>query len=327
MLAVGALVALCACLALAGCGSNTSSSGSNAGGSTQQGKPKSARIGVIEVAQVPIFSTYLAGFRAGFERVSGLTPQLDVKNAQGEVSLIENLALELPRGNYNMFVVIGTPAAIALAKNEKRRPIISIAMTDPVGAGVAQSLNRPGANVTGTTAAIPIASVVKFLNGMRPKPKTVGTIFDPSNEASASFSKEVSAALPTIGMKLVEASISGPGDVATAARSLVGRVDMILLGPDAIASGAGLPGIAAPARQNKLPLVIASGVAPNTPGATAVLAPPNEQLGELAGEQSGRIFLGKAQAASTPFITLKPQITVNNAAAAAVGVSFSDTSG
>jgi putative tryptophan/tyrosine transport system substrate-binding protein len=320
---VAAIMALCLGLAGVACGDDDD--GSAGGG---DGDTTSARIGVVEVAEVPIFDTYVEGFRKGFLSTSGVSAdnlELDVKNAQGDKSLIQNYARDLPREDYDLFAAIGTPVAIALGEAERERPIISIAMTDPVGAGVAKSLERPGGNVTGTTSTIPPEDAARFVANMSPAPQRVGTIYDPSNEASASFAEGLREELPKSGLELVEASISGAGDVASAARSLVGRVDVLLLGADALATGAGLPAIAEQARRRKVPLIIAAGVDPDTPGATAVIAPPNERLGELAGEQAGRIFAGKAEPATTPFVTLEPSIAVNERAASELGVSFDQT--
>ncbi|WP_272477210.1 ABC transporter substrate binding protein [Baekduia alba] len=276
---------------------------------------------------MPIFDTYVKAFKVGFAREAGLAPDqlhMDVKSAQGDVNLLQNLARNAARdSSYNAFEVIGTSGVIGLAKLEKTRPIIGIGMTDPVGAGVAKTLERPGANVTGTTSSIPTPFVVKFLEGMNPKPKTIGTIGDPSYESFAAFADRFRAALPPTGMKLVEAGAAGPGDVATAARSLVDRVDVIVLGTDILTTGTGLPAIAAQAKAHNVPLIIAAPVDPHTQGATAVLAPSNEQLGEIGGKQAARIFLGKAKAATTPFYAIPPHATVDQAAAKTLGVSFS----
>ncbi len=311
-----------AALGLSACGSG-SDAGSDTGSSTGGGA-SSARIGVVEIAEVPIFDTYVEGFKEGFLKTSGVPAdglELDVKNAQGDNSLIQNFARDLPRDDYAMFVAIGTPVAIALSQQEHERPIVSIAMTDPVGAGVAESLERPGGNVTGTTSFVPPESAVRFLQEMEPSPKRIGTVYDPSNEASKSFTEQLKPLLEQAGMELVEASISGPGDVSTATRSALGRSDALLLGADAIATGAGLPGIVQLAEAQRKPLIVAAGIDPSTKGTLAVLAPDNLTLGRRAGENAGRIFRGEATAATTPFAGLEPDVVVHQDVAERLGIT------
>jgi putative ABC transport system substrate-binding protein len=253
---------------------------------------------------------------------------MDIKSAQGDVNVLQNLARDFARDDsYDLFEVIGTAGVIAMAKDDPNRPIIGIGMTDPVGAGVAQSVERPGKNVTGTLSSIPPEFVVDFLEGMNPRPKTIGTIGDPSYEAFTAFAEHLKKALPP-DMKLVEAGAASSADIPTAARSLVDRVDAIVLGTDILSTGTGLPAIAAQAKEHGLPLIIAAPVDPHSEGATAVLAPSNEQLGRVGGKQGADIFLGKTKAATTPFYALPTQATVDDAAASELGVSFSSpTSG
>jgi putative tryptophan/tyrosine transport system substrate-binding protein len=322
-----ALALVLALVAATGCGS--SSGGSGGSGSTST-TAKSVSIGVIEQAEVPVFDEMVAGYREGFAAAAGLplaSVKVDIKNAQGDASLIETIARQLARGSYDQFVAIGSPAVIALGKQEKRRPIVTIAMTDPVGAKVAQSLERPGGNVTGTSDQVPPESVVRYLAQLTPRPKRIGTVLDPSNPASAFFLKGIRPLLAQQGMQLVEAPISGAADIAAAARSLGGRVDAIALPGDAVATGAGLPAITAQALAHKLPLVIAAGIDAKTLGILATLSPDDRELGRIAGTEAGRIFRGKGQPASTPFARIQPQVAVNPKTEKAIGRTAPTTLG
>ena len=306
------------------CGAAASSGTTSSTSAASTARAGSARIGVIEIAPVPIFDVMMKGFKQGFAAAAGL-PQsavhLDIKNAEGQTSLVQLLARELPRGNYDQFAVIGTPAVIALAQHEKSKPIIAIAMTDPVGAGVAKSLARPGGNVTGTSDQVEPKYVAAYLAALRPRPKQIGTIVALSNEVSSSFVKAMKPLLKARGMTLTVESISSSADVSTAARALVGRVDVIALPPDALSTGIGLPAISAVAVANRLPIVAAAGIPVSTAGVLATLSPSNAALGALAGKEAGQIFAGKAKAATTGFVRPTPKVAIDHATAKRLGIT------
>jgi putative ABC transport system substrate-binding protein len=312
----GAALGLIVAAALAGCGSDDTGSGG--------GEGTSATIGVIEQAEVPVFDEMVAGYRDGFAKAAGIpvsNVEISVKNAQGDPSLIQTIARDLARGSYDQYAAIGTPAVIALAEQDDTTPIVAVAMTDPVGAGVADRLTRPGRNVTGSSDAVAPAAIVSYLAAMKPRPARVGTILDPSNAASSFFLKGIKPLLEARGMTLVEAPISGPSEISSAARSLAGRVDAIALTGDALATGVGLPAITATAIARKVPLLVAAGIDPNTDGVLAVLSPDNHQLGVLAGRIGGRIFRGRAKPETTPFARIPPRVAVNRETERRLGIT------
>jgi putative tryptophan/tyrosine transport system substrate-binding protein len=81
--------------------------------------------------------------------VHGQTITIDYLVAAGRSELFPELAAECVRLKADIIVVSTTPAAHA-AKNATRTiPIVMIALGDPVGTGLVDSLARPGGNLTG----------------------------------------------------------------------------------------------------------------------------------------------------------------------------------
>jgi putative tryptophan/tyrosine transport system substrate-binding protein len=96
----------------------------------------------------PRFEAFFAGLRdAGY--VHGKTITIDYLVADGRSEKFPVLAAECVRLKADIIVVSTTPAAHA-AKNATRTiPIVMVALGDPVGTGLVESLARPGGNVTG----------------------------------------------------------------------------------------------------------------------------------------------------------------------------------
>jgi putative ABC transport system substrate-binding protein len=67
----------------------------------------------------------------------------------GDAALYRRHAEELIALNPDVILTLGTTAVRAILEITRQVPIVFVAATDPVGAGVVASLARPGGNVTG----------------------------------------------------------------------------------------------------------------------------------------------------------------------------------
>src|SRR6476646_9271888 len=87
--------------------------------------------------------------------VDGQSINIDYLSAEGHGERFPALAAECLRRKADIIAVSTTPAAQA-AKNATRTiPIIMIALGDPVGTGLVDSLAQPGRNVTGMSMMVP----------------------------------------------------------------------------------------------------------------------------------------------------------------------------
>jgi putative ABC transport system substrate-binding protein len=254
--------------------------------------PASFDVGVLQIAEAAVLDDIVAAFQGRLtEELAPATVDFDLQNAQGDQSLIASLARDFASSDAEAFAVIGTPAVIAMAQQIIDRPIVAIAMGDPVGAGVADSLEAPGGNVTGSIDYVDPAIILEQLLTASPEPQRLGTVYDPSNQSMDLWVADLTAAIEAEGdLELVEATVSGPGDVATAARSLDGRVDAILLGPDPIVAG-GLEAVGAAAASARVPLWVAGGDA-SIDGVLASIGPDYPLVGELAAEAAATVLEG-----------------------------------
>ena len=105
-------------------------------------------------SQSPRFDAFFDGLRdLGY--VNGQTITIDYLSADGRGERFPALAAECVRLQADIIVVSTTPAA-RVAKNATRTiPIVMIALGDPVGTGLVDSLAQPGANVTGMSQMVP----------------------------------------------------------------------------------------------------------------------------------------------------------------------------
>ena len=71
--------------------------------------------------------------------------------AGGAPALYERYAAELIELDPEVLVAWGSPSVAALRRQSSTAPIVIVNVTDPVGQGFAESLARPGGNITGFT--------------------------------------------------------------------------------------------------------------------------------------------------------------------------------
>jgi putative ABC transport system substrate-binding protein len=288
------LLALAVALSLSGC----DSAGGAAAASGLAGK-KSYRIGVLQVAAANVLDDTVGAFEKRLrERVAPKKVTFELKNAQGDQSLITSIARDFAGSGDDAFAVIGTPAVIALATQVRDRPIFALAMGDPVGGKVARSLDKPGGNVTGSVDYVDPAIVLDQIVKISPAPKRLGTVYDPSNQNMHVWVAALRKAVRARGLSLAESTISGPGDVPTGIRGLVGRADTVLIGPDATVF-AGEAALGSTAATRHIPVYLCGGDA-GTSGILASVGPDYPAIGGLAADAAARV-LGGTSPASVPF--------------------------
>jgi putative ABC transport system substrate-binding protein len=82
----------------------------------------------------------------------GQTIAVDYLSAEGRAERLPTLAAECVRLKADVIVVTTTPLAQAAKDATRTIPIVMLALGDPVGTRLIDSLSRPGGNVTGVTS-------------------------------------------------------------------------------------------------------------------------------------------------------------------------------
>jgi putative ABC transport system substrate-binding protein len=126
--------------------------------------------------------------------IEGRTIATEYRYAEGKRDRFPELAAELVRLKVDVLVVAGGNTPVRAVKNAtKTIPIVMAGGSDPVEAGLVESLARPGANVTGLT------NLARELGGKRlellkeavPKLARVAVLYDPVNPSHVREVKEV----------------------------------------------------------------------------------------------------------------------------------------
>ena len=139
-------------------------------------------------------------------------------SAEGNLNRLPVLADDLVRQNVEVIVTRGTPEVLALKKATTTIPIVFYSVTDPVGAGLVNSLARPGSNITGfsTIEAILAGKRLELLKEVVPKLSRVAVLWNPNDLSSYQQFKETQDSARELALQLhsMEVSSSDRYDVA-----------------------------------------------------------------------------------------------------------------
>ena len=256
--------------------------------------------------------------QAGFE--VGKNLQWQYQSAQGNTGTAAQIARKFVGDKPDAIVAIATPSAQAVVAATKSVPVVFSAVTDPVAAKLVGSWEASKTNVTGVSDVLALDKQIDLLLQVVPKAKRVGMVYNPGEANSTVVVKQLQALLPQRGMTLVEAAAPRSVDVGSAARSLIGKVDVIYTNTDNNVVSA-YEALVKVGQEAKIPL-IASDTDSVKRGAIAALGINYRDLGEQTGRIVVRILKGEKPGDIKPETSTKLELFVNPGAAEKQGVKL-----
>jgi putative tryptophan/tyrosine transport system substrate-binding protein len=292
--------------------------------------PQPGRVYKVAYSQIvdhPALNETRRGFLDGLKQagfVEGQNLTFLYQNAQGDVGNARNIAEKFLADGVDVLTPCTTPnvqATVRVAKGG-RTPVVFACVTDPVAAGIIESVERPsGTNVTGVYNPLPIGELFDLFLRIQPGLKTAGTVYNASEGNSQVINRQAKAEAERRGLKWVEATVAGSADVRTATESLVGKVDALILGQDNTVASA-FEAVVKVANERQLPLFSMDTQAPAR-GAIASLAASNYEQGVLwAKELVAPVLLGTDPATVTPVRPRVFDLQVNLQAASAAKLTI-----
>jgi putative tryptophan/tyrosine transport system substrate-binding protein len=116
----------------------------------QQAAQLLRRIGILSgFAEDPLVESELLRTLSQLGWDNGRNVQIDLRWGAGNIDRIKMMAKELVASQPEIIITVGTPATVAVQRETRTIPIIFLIVADPVGAGIVDSLARPGGNTTG----------------------------------------------------------------------------------------------------------------------------------------------------------------------------------
>jgi putative tryptophan/tyrosine transport system substrate-binding protein len=218
------------------------------------------RLGYLATTPPPVhlWEALLDGLREhGYREGQNLV--FERRFSEGDAARFPAFAAEMVRLRVDCILAITTPAALAVTHVTQTIPVVMTTAIDPVGAGLAASLARPGSNVTGGAILYPELSTkrLELLKEVVPGLAHVVVLWNAANPANASVWHATQAAGQALGLRLLAQEVRGPQDLEGAlARTVQARPNALLVLDDALL-GMHREQIAAFATRQHLPSVFA----------------------------------------------------------------------
>jgi putative tryptophan/tyrosine transport system substrate-binding protein len=156
---------------------------------------------------------------------------LIIRSAEGDSQLLSKYASEFADSRVDVILAVASGSLEAARRATQTIPVIALDLeSDPIAAGVAQSLNRPGGNVTGVFFDAPeIASKwIQIIRELVPQIARAGLLFDLHLDQTQLKAGEISA--HKVGITTLRLGIDQPADFRTAFQNAVdAKVDAVLV--------------------------------------------------------------------------------------------------
>lgn len=274
---------------------------------TQTKKEKIYHIGVTQLMTNPGIDAIREGFISEMTKL-GYKDSLNIKytfgNSQGDNTVAQSIAKKFVNDKCDMIFAITTPTAQVCAQEIKGTniPLVFGAVTDPVSAGLVNSLENPGGNITGTSDRWPTSAQFDLLLQLVPSVKRIGVVYNPGETNSESNIKEVEQVCKNKNLQLIKVAVSNTSEVYAAAQSLVGKIDAFYVSADNTVITA-MDAVIKISEKNKIPLL--PGVSSNVEqGGFGTLGPNYFDVGVEAAKIVDRIIKGE-KPADIPVSTAK----------------------
>lgn len=288
-------------------------------------KKETYRVGVLQLVSHPALDQIYEGIKEGLADEGleeGKNLKLLFQNGQGDQSKLNTMSQQLVQDKADVLVGIATPAAQALDNNVKKKdiPIVLGAITDPKGAGLVASNDKPGANITGVSDQPPVGEIIQLAKKLLPNAKKVGMLYSSSEMNSQFQVAEATKKAESLGLEVVNKPVATTNEVSQTVQVLAQEVDFVFIPLDNTIANA-METVSQEATKQKLP-VFPSVETMVEQGGVATVGISQKELGVQTGKMAAKIAKGESDPATTPIYTFsKGETIVNRAQAELFGIN------
>lgn len=160
---------------------------------------------------------------ASIEEERGVEIEVQYDNCNADAAVMEQIISDFIADGVDLMVGVATPVAMRMQAltEDNGIPVVFAAVSDPVGAGLVESLEAPGANVTGTSDYLDANAVLNLIFALKPDASKIGLLYDVGQDSSAASIATAKEYLEDKGVEIVEHTGSTSDEVMLAAQAMV----------------------------------------------------------------------------------------------------------
>lgn len=284
------------------------------------------KIGLLQLVSHPSLDQITNGIIDELEKegfVDGETMDLDFQNAQGDQNNMNTMSNRFVNNHVDVMIGIATPAVQALTNSSSDIPIVMGAVTDPINAGLVDNLDKPGGNITGVRDVTPYQEQVDLITEILPDIETLGIIYSNGEVNSVKQSEETKEYAESLGIEVIEATITSTNDLQQVGQHLVDQVDAIWVGTDNNVASA-FPTLIEVANGRNVPVFPAVAEMVQE-GGIATQGLNQYELGVLTGRMVVQVLQGADPATLAVEDPSETELIINTTQAELLGIELNDS--
>ena len=136
----------------------------------------------------------------------GVTFEISYDNCNTDSAVLNQIIANFMADKVDLMIGVATPVAVAMqaATEGTDIPVVFAAVSDPVGAGLVESLEAPGANITGTSDYLDTDAILDLIFAADPDARNIALLYDLGQDSSAAPIKNAKAYLDKRGVSYKE---------------------------------------------------------------------------------------------------------------------------
>ena len=187
---------------------------------------KTYTIGICNLVDDASLNQIIQNIRERLAEISkekGVQFEILEQNCNLDASVRQQIIENYIADEVDLLVGVATPVAQTMQgmTEESNIPVVFAAVSDPVGAGLVESLEAPGANITGTSDYLNTNAILDLIFAANPDAKKIALLYNPSEDASTAPIATAKEVLAAKGIEVKEYTGSNPSEVMLAADAIV----------------------------------------------------------------------------------------------------------
>ena len=209
--------------ALAACGSSAEPQPAASSEAAEGAVYKVGICNYVDDASLNQIVDNIEGRLGEIEAEQGVTFEISYDNCNADANVLSQIVANFEADGVDLMVGVATPVAMTMqaATEESGTPVVFAAVSDPLGTGLVDSMDAPGANITGTSDALDTASIMNLIFAQDPDADLIGLLYDVGQDSSTAAIADAKAYLDEKGIAYKEYTGTNVDEVGLAAKAAI----------------------------------------------------------------------------------------------------------
>ena len=241
----------------------------------------------------------------------------------GDPAVLEAEVKSFVDAKVDLIYALATPGSLA-AKNATAGsgiPVVFAPISDPVGAGLVESMTAPGGNLTGVRSGTFVGKELEWLHRIAPDVKKIFCPYNPNDGAAVYGLNQLQETAAVLGIEVVAPEVASPDDVPTVLANMPDDIDALFMGTDSMILSR-IQDFVAVGLEKSIP-VTSINIGLVKAGALLAYGPEFNSVGRQSARLADQILKG-ADVSSLPSEDAEYFLYLNQATANAIGIEFPD---